>query len=390
MALADSARALGAVTRLLRDHLIRRGLDVRVGRPEDAAAAGGAARLNLFLYEAAFDVAMRNLKLREGDPAPLWMVVKYLLTAFDDSESSDSAAAHDLLGRGLSALNDLSFLRLDPLVDLQVRLALQDNPEPLKLSFDDASVELLSKVMQGSEEHYRLSVAFQVRPLMIVPGQLPRGSLLVGIDYSTTPQTVIGPDGVHIDVMPTLGPQLLRVEPERFEPGAALSIFGDDLMASSLEVVLGNVVLTVTERRPDRLRVIAEGSPGTPIASGGTLSAGEMPLVVRRRLSASRVRSSNLLAARLLPRLSSATLVAGTLTLTGVLLGAAGDDITVLLYRSTDGATLRMLDSPTTAANQQSLVFVNAATGTPAGSYRVILRVNGQQALASPTIVVPP
>ena len=114
-----------------------------------------------------------------------------------------------------------------------------------------------------------------------------------------------------------------------------------------------------------------------------------MPLVVRRRLSATRTRSSNLLAARLLPGVTGATLVAGTLTLNGVLLGTTGDDITVLLYRSTDGATVRMLDSPTTAADQQTLVFANAATGTPAGNYRVILRVNGQQAAVSPSIVVP-
>lgn len=390
MALADSGRAIGAVTRLLRDHLIRRSFDVSVGRPEDAAADDGAAKLNLFLYETSFDPSMRNLTLREGDPPPLWMVLKYLLTAFDEGEDSDSEGAHDLLGRGLSALNDLSFLRLDPLVDLQVRLALQDNPEPLKLTFDDASVDLLSRVMQGSEEHYRLSVAFQVRPIMIVPAQVPRGNLLVGIDYSTTPQTVIGPDGIQIDVIPSLGVSLLRVEPERFEVGAALTVFGDDLMGSDLEVVLGDVQLVVTDRRPNRLAVVAEGSPGTPIASGGTLSAGEMPLVVRRRLAPTRTRSSNLLAARLLPRLSAASLVAGTLTLTGVLLGAAGDDITVLLYRGTDGATVRILDSATTAANQQTLVFVNAATGTPPGTYRVILRVNGQQALASPSIVVPP
>ena len=36
-------------------------------------------------------------------------------------------------------------------------------PEPLKLSFDGAGVDLLSKVMQGTDERYRLSMAFQVR-----------------------------------------------------------------------------------------------------------------------------------------------------------------------------------------------------------------------------------
>jgi len=389
MALADSGRAIGAVTRLLRDHLIRRGFDVSVGKPEDAANTDTNDKLNLFLYETSFDPSMRNLAPRDGDPPPLWLVLKYLLTAFDAGELSDSAPAHELLGRGLSALYELSFLRLDPLVDLQVRLALENNPEPLKLTFDEAGVDLLSKIMQGSEEHYRLSAAFQVRPVMIVPAQLPRGTLLVGIDYTITPQTVIGPDGVKIAVLPSLGPRLELVEPDRFEVGATLTIRGDDLMGGDLEVVLGDVVLSVIERRPDRIIALAEGSPGTPIADGGALSAGEMPLIVRRRLSATRTRTSNLLAVRLLPGVTGASLVAGTLTITGRLLGNDTDDVTMLLYRADDGATVRLFDTVAAVANQQTLTIANAATGTPAGAYRVILRVNGQQALSSPSVVVP-
>ena len=101
MAFADSGRAIGAVTRLLQDHLIRRGFEVSVGRPEAAAAANANAKLNLFLYETAFDAQLRNHNLRDGEPAPLWLVLRYLLTAFDADEDSDSAAAHELLGRGL-------------------------------------------------------------------------------------------------------------------------------------------------------------------------------------------------------------------------------------------------------------------------------------------------
>ncbi len=388
MALADSGRAIGAVTRLLRDHLIRRGFLVTIGKPEDAAETETAEKLNLFLYETSFDASMRNLAPNASDPPPLWLVLKYLLTSFDNGEDSDSATAHELLGRGVSALHELSYLRLDPSVDAQVRLALENNPEPLKVTFDESSVDLLSKIMQGSDERYRLSVAFQVRPVMIVPSQLPRGSLLVGIDYTTAPNTVIGPNGVEISVLPSLGPRLNSVEPERFEVGATLTIRGDDLMGSDLEAVLGNVVLRVAERRPDRLSVIAEGSPGTPIADGGTLSAGEMPLVVRRRLSSTHTRTSNMLAAKLLPRVDAVSLLAGTLTISGQLLGTDSDDVSVLLYR-TDSVTARLFDTFGTTTNQQTLTVANAATGTPPGTYRVILRVNGQQALSSPSVAVP-
>ncbi len=97
MALADSGRAIGAVTKLLREHLIRRGFAVSVGKPEVAATTDTAAKVNLFLYEATFDPSLRNISLHGDQPAPLWLSLKYLLTAFDDGESSDSPAAHELL-----------------------------------------------------------------------------------------------------------------------------------------------------------------------------------------------------------------------------------------------------------------------------------------------------
>lgn len=392
MALADSGRAIGAVTRLLRDHLIRRGFEVSVGKPEMAAETNTSAKLNLFLYETSFDPTLRNFSLRDGEPPHLWLVLKYLLTAFDDREESDSAAAHELLGQGLSALQELNFLRLDPLVAPDVQLALENNPEPLKLTFDESSVDLLSKIMQGTDERYRLSVAFQMRPIMIVPGREPRASLLVGVDYTTTPQTVIGEEGIGIAVIPSLGPRLQRVEPQVFEAGAQIDLFGEDLQSNDLEVVLGDVVLTPVVRLPDRLRATVEGDPGGnpqgPIASGTALSAGELPLIVRRRLSATRTRSSNLLAARLLPTVDTAALVAGNLVLTGLLLGDDTDDVMVSLYRQSDGVTVRTYDTVATADGQQTLTVLGVAGTAPAGSYRAIVRVNNQQAKNSPAVTV--
>ena len=40
---------------------------------------------------------MRNYSLRDGEQPPVWMVLKYLLTAFDDDEKSDTIEAHELL-----------------------------------------------------------------------------------------------------------------------------------------------------------------------------------------------------------------------------------------------------------------------------------------------------
>jgi hypothetical protein len=393
MALADSGRAIGAVTRLLQDHLIRRGFEVSIGKPELAAGTATAAKLNLFLYETTFDPHLRNYSLRESELPPLWLALKYLLTAFDDHEESDSAAAHELLGRGLAALQELSFLRLDPLVAPDVRRALASNPEPLKLTFDESTADLLSKIMQGTDERYRLSVAFQMRPVMITPAGEPHASLLVGVDYSTAPETVIGEDGVRIEVQASAGPRLYRVEPPRFEAGASIALLGDELGGAELEVWLGDVMLTVVDRRADRLLVIVEGdvggAPPGPIASGATLSAGELPLVVRRRLSSTRTRSSNLLAARLLPTVGGAAAAGRDVTLSGALLGTGADDVVVSFYREVDGVTVRTFDVVTAAADQQTLTVDGAAIEIPVGTYRVILRVNNQQARQSPRVTVP-
>lgn len=394
MALADSGRAIGAVTRLLQDHLIRRSFDVSVGKPEDAASNNASAKLNLFLYETGFDPHLRNHPLHPGDPAPLWLVLRYLLTAFDDDEDSDSASAHELLGRGMSALQELNFLTLDAAVSPSVAQALENCPEPLKLTFENSGVELLSKIMQGTDERYRLSIAFEMRPVMIVPGNDPNASLLVGVNYETTPNTIIGGEGIQIDVQPSLGPGLDRVEPAAFEAGTSFELFGDDLNGGDLEAVLGGVVLRITERAPDRLRVLAEGSPAvTPIASGTAISAGEHALVVRRRLSPTRTRSSNLVAARLLPSLSSAAMSGGDLVLGGRLLGTDADDVVVSLVQ--DGRTVRQFDAAITVNQpaptpwQQTLTVPGVAAAVSAGSYRVVLRVNNQQARLSPGVTVP-
>ncbi len=181
MALAETGKAIGKVTQLLNDHLQNRtNIDVTVGKPEDAAKRKNT--FNLFLYEALFDASLKNVTLDEGKPPPLWLVLKYLLTSFDKEGDSDSKEAHELLGEGIRVLQELSYLPLS--TDTKIRSALEDNPEPLKITFDEVSSELLSKLMQGSDETYRFSIGFQVRPVMIATAEPPSYSLLVGVDYT--------------------------------------------------------------------------------------------------------------------------------------------------------------------------------------------------------------
>jgi hypothetical protein len=398
MALADTGKAIGAVTDAISDRLkFSTGLHVSVGRPEPDPSAAGK-RLNLFLYEAQFDGSLKNVPLDEGQRPPLWLVLKYLMTAFDDLKNSDSIEAYKYLGQGIRALQELSVLPLPPgLADLN---SLSDNPEDLKITFDDANVDLLSKVMQGADEKYRLSVAFQLRPVLIAPAELPSYATLVGVDYTTAPVTNIGEKGVQIPVIPSMGPTITEISPASFELGATVTLKGTDLHLSNLSVNLGPVVLPVTMQQPDRLQFVVREN----IATADVISAGSLPVSVSQLLSTGRRRSSNLLVGNLLPALSSAAILGGTLQhvaaapppvgwsfatidITGKLLGKDDDDdFYMALYQ--EGTTVKLFDAlteplPAHAPQTQRRFKMQKADAVPPGKYLVLYRVNGQQARQS-------
>ena len=139
MALVDTGRAIGAVSLLLQERLSDSlTLNVTIGRSSDIA--GNGATVNLYLYEVRVDGHLRNVSLDEGQPAPIWLVLKYLMTAFDDAGDSDTTDAHELLGTAIRALSGLNFFGLDGLAG-DIVDALCDNPDRLKLSFEDTGAD---------------------------------------------------------------------------------------------------------------------------------------------------------------------------------------------------------------------------------------------------------
>jgi len=397
MALADSGRAIGAVTQLLQSRLF--GAlgslpqapiqEVTVGRPEPKPTAGTKPRLNLFLYEVEFDGHLMNVSLDAGQPAPAWLVLRYLMTAFDNEGESDSTRAHEILGQGIRVLQASNFLS----PTAQTTPALGDNPDLLKLTFEDASSELLSRLMQGSDERYRCSVAFQVRPVLVAPAEPPSYSLLVGVDYLGG--TVPGEDAVHVPVLASLGPEITRLDPDTPETGEEVTVEGIDLHLGALSVLLGSERLGATSQKPDRLTFRVPSS----LEDGTRLSAGSHAVYVEQALPAGRRRKSNPLLAGLLPRLDEATPagiqpvqpanpaspVHGAITLDGVLLGTAEDEVYVGLFRG--DRILRLFDAFTHSGDQKQLTLtIPAASPIARGDYRVILRVNGRQARNSPAV----
>ncbi|OAN36777.1 Pvc16 family protein [Mycolicibacterium iranicum] len=398
MALSDTGRAIGAVTRLLQSRLLAAlsGLaapdipvgDVTVSRPEPSVGGDPARKLNLFLYEVQLDGGLRSVALDEGQPPPIWLVLRYLMTAFDRDGESDTIEAHEILGEGMRVLQDLNFFSLDGLPAATVA-ALADNPEQLKLTFDDATSDLLSKLMNGSDEKYRCSVAFQVRPVPVAMGTPPSYSLLVGVDY--TRNVVIGEDGVRVPVLPSIGPRIDSLTEPSFQIGDSVAVSGDDLHLSDLSVLLGPVELGATSQRPDRLTFEVDSS----LADGARISAGSHAVVVAQSLPSGRRRKSNPVVGNLRPRLDNTALanltrvvpadpaspVYGRLTLTGVLLGTEDDDVFVALYRN--GRVIRLFDDVTRAGvtpQTELRVEMAEADAVVPGAYMTVLRVNGVQA----------
>ncbi len=391
MALADSGKAIGAVSQLLRERLLGRLAgtvgNVRIGKPEMTGEGIINPRLNLFLYEIQLDPNLRNRSLDPGQPTPLWLVLKYLLTAFDENGDSDSIEAHQYLGEGMRVLQELSFLPLSSLA-LDSFQALNPNPEALKITFDPTSSELISKLMQGPDEKYRCSVGFEVRPVMIATGEPSSYSLLVGVDYRN--DTVIGEDGVDLLILPSMGPKIDAILPtQKITPPlptetAFLTIRGSNLALSDLKVRLSSVELAIVAQSPNMLKCELNDR----LRDGEVISAGSHTVCVVQELPNGKERASNLFVVNLLPVITNveftpnpALEIFGTLDLEGFLLGTERDDVFVALYQ--EGETVRLFDrfeeiSPAPPAQTQLRIQINEAIAP--GDYRVILRVNGQQA----------
>jgi uncharacterized protein DUF4255/IPT/TIG domain-containing protein len=405
MALVDTGRAIGAVANLLISRLSSVA-PVSVGRFEQAPKDG--PRLVLFLYESQFDATLRNYPLDEGQPPPLWLVLKFLMTAFDVTGDSDSHDALEVMGRGLSALQRNSFLSLAGETDPNIIAPLADNPEDLKITFDEANSDLLSKLVSGADEKYRYAIGFQVRPVMIASGEPASYSLLVGVDYRP-PVTTIGEKGIKLPVIPSLGPTISEIEPAKFEVDSVVTLKGTDLHLSGLSVSLGPIDLPVTSQTPDKLTFKVDSA----IATGDAISAGSHAISVVMTLPTGRRRLSNVLVGNLLPILDTAEITAGTLVidpgpprtafatikLNGVLLGKKTDDCFLALYR--EGETVRLFDvftdeqtpappPPVPPQSTKSLKMVDDDDEVPVGDYLVIYKVNGQQAKRSPVVTLGP
>jgi hypothetical protein len=393
MALSDTGTAIGSVSRLLEEVLTNAltnatpSPNVTISRPEPGSSGGvpQGARLNLFLYEVQLDASLRNTPLTPGRQSPLWLVLRYLLTAFDENGDSDTDGAHDVLGLAMQVLLGINESGALQLVNSK---SLVDNPQPLKATFDDGPPDLLARLMQGPDDRYRMSVPFQIRPVLVATSEPPSSMQLVGVNYLT--DTTIGLAGVQNIVLPSLGPVIDSVTPPQVAPGDTLTVTGNGLGADQLAVRFGNIVLPVTMQQSGKLQCVVGGAALDPVH----ISAGSHPVVVAETLASGKILSSNALSTSLLPVVSSVTPlglqpvsgtnpnVFGALKLTGKFLGRAADYLELGLLNSS--GVVVVIDRPDPgfvppADQSVQQVLMKSAEAVPPGTYTAVFRVNGAQ-----------
>jgi hypothetical protein len=395
MALSDTGAAIGSVSRLLKDVLTNAltsaspSPNVTISRPEPASSGAppSGARLNLFLYEVQLDASLRNVSLTPGRQSPLWLVLHYLMTAFDESGDSDTDGAHDILGFGMQVLLGMNNSGvLETLTDK----SLLDNPESLKVTFDEGAPDLLSRLMQGPDDRFRMSVPFQIRPVLVADSEPPASLQLVGINYLTN--TTIGLAGVKNTVLPSLGPIISAVTPAQVQPGDSLQVLGTGFGSGQVQIRLGNAVnLAVTTQKSGLLTCTVGGAALDPTR----LSAGGQSVVVVQTIAPGKTLSSNALSTSLLPLVTGVAAVGlqpvsgtnpkvyGSLKLQGQFLGRSMDYVEVGLLDSS--GVVVMIDRrdpgfapPADQTAQQLLMQPSEAV--PPGNYTVVIRVNGAQA----------
>jgi hypothetical protein len=393
MALSDTGKAIGSISRLLKDALTNALVNasphpnVSVSRPEPASGAGGPGgpRINLFLYEVQLDAAMRNIPLTPGRQSPLWLVLRYVLTGFDEGGESDTDEAHDVLGMGMQVL--LGINESGALEQINSG-SLQDNPEALKLTFDDGTPDLLSRLMQGPDDRFRMSVPFQIRPVLVATSEPPASMQLVGINYLN--DTTIGLAGVQNTLLPSLGPNIDSVKPLQVQLGDVLTVGGTGLGADRLSIRFGSAELAVSMQQPGELQCVI-GGPGL---DPSRISAGSQPVVVSQSIANGKVLSSNALSASLIPIVTAVAGVGlgpvsvtnpnifGAINLTGQFLGRAGDYIEVGLLNNSGVALLIDRVDPefvVPADQTKQQVVIQKTEAVPPGTYTVVFRVNGAQ-----------
>lgn len=427
---------------LLRDRMelpagvVRTSLQVTVSTPqlEDDAQAAEPTRVNLFLYRATENGALKNQMIPgQGHPSeyghpPLSLVLHYMLTAYgatDDNGLVNETRAHFLLGGAMRVLHDYTVIT-DGLMTVNspptqiLDSNLRGEFEHIKICLDPISLEDLSKVWTALTRPYRLSAAYTVSVVQIESRRLktlaaPVLTRRIHLAISKRPQISnvyrtpvlpgepIGDIRAHVLQELTIEGENFRgaqtwvklgdLEPIGVQPASDREIrivVPDNMYPADADHPLPRLIPAADQLRPGPRTVEVQILRPTEVVEGG-LDRGVVGVDDRRQ-------SSNHFVFLLAPEISGInppSVAAGgfagaVLTVTGRRLFQSGVKSIVLIGdASIPGQDPGPGGPQTDTSIQFSLIALGLTTPpTPAGIYPVRVMVNGVQSMENVTFQV--
>ena len=216
--------ALGLVSSSLRNLLVGEmvlnpAVPVTILAPDEA---GGAQRVNLFLYKIEENAFLKNQdwSLKPGDsgqlvPAPLSLNLYYLMTPYATNDpQTGNATAHEILGEAMRVFYENSII---PQQYLETDL--KNAREEFKIVYNALDPEELSRLWSTFAQPFRLSVRYQVSTVQLdmLPAQdkpLPKRVRTIGVP------------GVEAPFQP---PVVLSMTPASGKAGTAIVFTGQNL-----------------------------------------------------------------------------------------------------------------------------------------------------------------
>jgi hypothetical protein len=391
----STTAGIAATTQMLRSVLLdaTSGLWAKLGStpsisavPPDRIVTEDSDQLNVFLYRTSVNPALRDQGLpvrgangtRLSQP-PLALDLHYLVSA----HCKVDLHAELLMGAAMLALDGMAVLSSAAVAgyygqttpagisaDVWTLLSgalLDRQPEQLTVSFENMSIDDISKLWSVLGEKYRPSAAYLVTVVLLQP----EGQVSVALPV-TQPAA--------LKVQPLLAPQLASIAPQNLTWGSLtpLRLSGVNLLGNGTQVVFG----------ADAVAAPAGTSTATAVdvTVPPTARAGLQPVRVRHQAMISgsgqptTSDQSNPLALFLAPQVINVSSAAGTVTITLSPDVDPGQDVRLMLYAG--DARFSLVAAHRTAAQSQ-VSFVTA--GVPAGTYLMQIDVDGAQTpLAQP------
>ena len=386
----SDARAIEAVTQTLRA-IVDAGVKSVAGAgaqaialPPHEVAASSDPRVNVFLYQAQIDPALRNtdpvstVPGERGQPA-LPLILHYLITPY--APDADEIQAHRLLGGALQALQSHPLLTPADLADNAPYSDISRQVESVRVSWQPLEEKDIYSLWSIFQAPYRVSAAFELR-VVLIDSMAP--------SLSSLPVLKRGSDGRGPVVAATVGyPEITAVVPKFGQPGALpgeqVRLVGATLAAENVNVLLSHPRLAAP------LDVPADSATGSEVVFTipAAMPAGFGTAALLLRTPGTSDQLSNDAPIAVSPNVTShlpATVAAASgpaaLTLTCDPAVRAGQQVVLLLGGSPVAA------SPVTA-DTNSLTFTVGPL--PAAKYPLRLRVDGVDSrLITDRTAVPP